>query len=268
MYKLGAIGAGHMGMAILNGAAETGVVKPEDIAVYEVSPERAEAARKLGYQILNSAAEVYQNCVYFLIAVLPQNAAALLEELKNCEPKEKPVVVSIVSGMGSSFIRKALGADTRVINIVPNLTLAVGYGATAIAHTENVTAEILSPVLRVFEGLGQAVVAEEKLLREIISANGCAPGYAFYMINAVAKSAAERGVDYGLAVKMAAAAFGGAAKMILESEKTAEELLAQVCSPGGLTERGVNYFDAHKLDEIIKNGAWKSVKRGYELALE
>ncbi|MDR1664278.1 MAG: pyrroline-5-carboxylate reductase [Clostridiales bacterium] len=267
MYKLGAIGAGHMGAAILKGAVKTGVFKPEEIAVCEINPTRRAKARDRGYVIHKDAAEVYEHCEYLLLSVLPQNAASLLAELARCSPAEMPVVVSIVSGMGSSFIRRMLGAETKVINVVPNITLSVGLGATAVSHTGNVTAEILAPVLQIFDGLGQTAVVDEKLLREIIAANGCAPGFAFYMMDAVAKAAEAHGVDYKLALKMTASAFEGAAKMALESGKSAADLLEQVCSPGGLTEKGVKYFDEHKLNEIIMNGAWESVKRGYELAL-
>lgn len=267
MYKIGVIGAGHMGMALLDGVIRTGAAQPSEIYVYEKLPERAAAAQANGFIIAENERAVYDACAYLLLAVLPQEVEAVLQKLAETSCKgSRPVICSIVSGLGSVFIRGYLGEDTPVINIVPNIALSVGMGATVLARTSNVPDLVLNGAVKVLDELGLTAVAEERLLTEIIPANGCAPGYAFYMIDAVARAVAERGVDYALAVRMTAAGFAGAARMVLESEQTPDTLLARVCSPGGLTAQAIDYFNSHAMSEIIAGGVNESIRRGYELA--
>ena len=266
MHKLGAIGAGHMGMVIIDSLVCGKLASPAEVLVFEIDKRRAEQAQMRGYAIVGSETEVYTRCEYVLLAVLPQQCVSLLTDLSGCAPASPPVVISIVSGISSAFIRQYLGERTPVINVVPNLTLSVGAGATAISRTPNVLDEIFLNITEVFSSLGEIAIVEEPLLKEIIAANGCAPGYAFFFMDAVARTVAARGVDYSLAVRMTAKAFEGAAQMALAGEKDPSALCAQVCSPGGLTVQAIDHFNEHGLADTIASGIVKSIERGYELA--
>ncbi|MCL2708167.1 MAG: NAD(P)-binding domain-containing protein [Defluviitaleaceae bacterium] len=266
MRKLGVIGFGHMAQTMLSGAADFGVIAPDDALVYDVSDSRMKEASRLGYGVASNGRAVYEGCRYLLLAVLPQNADGALSGLSGCGCVP-PVIISIVSGMGSSYIRKFLGEGVRVINLVPNLTISVGFGACAASRTENVPDKLWQAFLEVLGRFGQVAAVDEARLTEIIPANGCAPGYAFYLIDAVASACAEGGVDYGLAVKMAAASFAGAGKILLESNLGPAEQLARVCSPGGLTAKGIEYFNSCGIAKSIGEGVCESAKRGRELAL-
>jgi pyrroline-5-carboxylate reductase len=255
-------------MVMLDAAVRHGAVKPEEVLLYDINPERMADAAGRGFHAAGDERDAAGNCQYLFLAVLPQNSETVLGRLSECGLPERPVVISIVSGLGSSCIRRFLGGETQVVNIVPNLTLSVGFGATAVSRTGNVPDAVFDGIVKLLERSGQVAAVGEERLRDIIPANGCAPGYAFYMIDAVAEACAERGIDYGLAVRMAAASFAGAAKMLLDSDRTPKELLSQVCSPGGLTAKGVEYFTGRGLGEIIAGGIAESVKRGYELALD
>ena len=268
LYKLGVIGTGHMSGVMLDGAVEAGILKPGEVFVYDISPARMEETKKKGYHLARDMAEVYTRCSYLLLAVPPQSGESVLKELQQCNNENNPFVLSIVSGMGSAFIKKYLGSGAKVVNIVPNLPISVGFGAIAVSRTPNVPDDMFCGLLDALKRFGRVVNVEEHMLKEIIPANGCGPGYAFYMIDAVASACAKQGVDYGLAVEMAAAAFAGAAKMLLApNAKSPKELISQVCTPGGLTEKGINHFESMGLFDIIAEGAAKSAKRGHELAL-
>jgi len=266
MYKLGAIGAGHMGMVIIDCLARSGFAAPEKIMVHDTNPERTAAAAQKGYSIAGHEANVYTNCENVLIAVLPQQMQTVLLDLSECKVPNVPVVMSIVSGISSAYIRKFLGNETPVVCIVPSIGLSVGMGATALSRTENVGDGIFGEIKKTFDMNGETAVVDEPQLKDIIAANGCAPGYAFYFMEAVALAVADRGVDYSLAVKMTAKSFAGAAEMALASGKPLPELLAEVCSPGGLTTQAAKHFNEENVNRIIADGVNKSIRRGYELA--
>ena len=53
--------------------------------------------------------------------------------------------------------------------------------------------------------------------------------------------------------------------MILENDKPIEQLIKDVCSPGGTTIEGVKVFDNANLDKIVEDCFNACVKRAYEL---
>ena len=264
MYELGVIGAGHMGMAILESGIAAGFIKPAEALAYDVSAERMKALKDKGFAAAAGTREVYEQSKQVLLAVLPQHCESVLESMKSERVTHPPVILSIVSGLSSACIRKYLGENTPVINIVPNLTILSGLGATAMSRTDNVPDGVFDETVRFYEEMGEVAVVAEPLLKEIIPVNGCAPGYVFYIIDAMAKAMA--GIDYQDAVRLAAASFAGSAQMLLNGDASPTERLGQVCSPGGLTAAGVEYFNRFKLDEIIAGGMWASADRGRELA--
>jgi pyrroline-5-carboxylate reductase len=267
MFTIGAIGAGHMGMEILDAAVRADIAKPSGVLVYEKSPERARLARGRGFAAAGGESEVYLNAQYLLLAVPPQETVLtpVLTKLSRCVVTHRPVVISIMAGIGSDCLRQYLGAQTPVICVMPTIGMSVGHGAAAVAHTPNVPTQALADILRIFTSTGEAAILKEPLLREAVAANGCSPGYAFYIMEALAKAVAERGVDYNMAVRMVARGFAGAAELALTRGTALPLLLAQVCTPGGLTAKGIDTFNAKGLDGALKEGALASIIRGYEL---
>jgi len=266
MFKLGVIGAGHMGMAILDAVIEHNLAAPSDILAYDIAPERSREAKGRGFAVAGNEAEVYANCQLLMLAVSPQVCEALLVKLAKSAIRleKKPIIINIMAGISSNYIRTHL-KDIAVITIMPTMGMKVGQGAAAIAYTDNVADSELSYVMKIFYATGEVVIAEESLLKEIVAVNGCMPGYVFYMLEAFAKEAERQGIDFQTALRMTARGFIGAAQQVLEGAAP-KEMIAKVCTPGGLTAKGVESFEANHLDKILAEGMNASIKRGYELA--
>ena len=262
MFKIGAIGAGHMGMAVLDAIATQ--VNPAEVLVYEIDQHRKKAVKSRSFAAAGSEYEVYCNSEILLLALRPQSCEELFNKLVKGTDKreESPVVFNIMSGISSNYIRKYLGEETPVITVIPTLGMKTGQGAAAVAFTDNVPADILSYILDIFKRTGEAVVLPESSLKEIIAVNGCMPGYVFYLIDAFARVA--QGVDYSTASRIVARGFIGSALQVMEGGDP-KELMGQVCTKGGLTAQGVDYFEKNQLDKILEEGMGESIRRGYEL---
>ena len=266
MFKLGTIGAGHMGMAILDAAIEHNLAKPSDILVYEINPERSREAKNRGFAAAGNEAEVFANSNLVMLAVSPQVCEDLLVKLAKTATRleKKPVIVNIMAGISSNYIRKHLG-DVPVITLMPTMGMRVGQGAAAIAYTDDVPDVDLSYVMKIFYATGEVVIVEEPLLKEIVAVNGCMPGYVFYILDAFAKEAERQGLDYQTSLRMAARGFSGAATQVLEGASP-KEMIAKVCTPGGLTAKGVENFEENHMAQLLSEGMKASIRRGYELA--
>ena len=267
MFKIGAIGAGHMGMTILDAIISQNKAKATDILVYELDERCRRQAKSRGFAAAGNENEVYANAQLLLLAVPPQACEKLFDKLARSAQRQeqKPVVVSIMAGIGSNYIRKYLGSDTAVITVMPTICMKAGHGATTVAHTDNVPADTLSYMLEIFYATGEAIMVDEPLIKELVAVNGCMPGYALYMLDAFAREAETKGIDYRTAVRLAARGFAGAATLVLE-EADPRELLSQICTPGGLTTQGITSFDQNQLPKILATGMQSSIQRGHELA--
>ena len=259
MYKIGAIGAGHMGMIILDAFAAQDA---DGFIVYDIDEIKKSELKKRGFVVAECEKSAYENCELLLMAVRPQNCGEMFSKLN--DTVNKPVIVSIMAGISSNYIREQMGGETPVVMIMPTMGMKVNQGFTAIARTDNVPDDVLSFLINVFNAYGETYIANESEMAEIEGISGCMPGYVYYIIDAFARGAQSRGLDYNLAVKMAVRGFLGAAAQVLDGGGPGE-LLKQVCTPGGLTAQGIKSFDENKLDKILLEGMASSIRRRYEI---
>ena len=261
-YRLGGIGAGNMGGAILQGAVRCGYAAAGEIAVFDMSEQKRQECRDKGYAVLDSERAVYESCGQLLLAVKPQGAPAVLETLAACA--EKPnLLLSIVTGFTTDRLHRALGV--KVVRIMPNTPLLLGVGATALCAGQGVSESELQSAVELFGTMGEAAVIDESRLNEVIPVNGSSPAFVYYYIDVLARWAQEQGIDYRTALRLAAKTFEGAARMVLSGEDDPQELIRKVCSPGGATLEGMAALEKGGADKTLRAAADACVKRAYEL---
>ena len=149
---------------------------------------------------------------------------------------------------------------------MPNTPALISSGATAIARDENVDEETFNKVKKIFESIGIVEEISEDKMNEIIPVNGSMPAYLYYFVKAFIDAAVEEGIDYEVAKRLACESVIGSSKMILETNKSIDELIKDVCSPGGATLEGLYVFNENKMDEIIKKASKACVDKAYDLS--
>ena len=80
--KIGIIGCGNMGGAILYGALESGILPKENAYVYDINPAMMEKAKSWGVHLSADDEDVCKKSDMILLAVKPQNAAEALAQCK------------------------------------------------------------------------------------------------------------------------------------------------------------------------------------------
>ena len=106
---------------------------------------------------------------------------------------------------------------------------------------------------------------DEKDIDAASAVSGCGPAFVFMFIKALALGGVNSGLDFDVALGLAAQTVMGSAKMLMQVEKTADELRDAVCSPGGSTIEGVKSLNADNFDDVIAKAIDKSFKRTVEL---
>lgn len=265
-YRLGVLGAGNMGMAIVSGAVRAGRCAAAEALLFNRTEEKRAEKAALGYAVTGDYTEVFRSCEQVILGVKPQNFDEILPVLAANMPEEKPLVVSIAAGVTFAKMEAALGADCPMIRVMPNTPLILGQGATALVKNGAASAEQLDDVRALFDSMGvTAVFDHEDMLNEVIPYNGSAPAYVYAFIEGMARSAEAHGIDREQALRLICKTCIGAAEMVLTGDQTPAELIRAVCSPGGTTIEAVKVLEERGLNEMLAEASDKCIARAYEL---
>lgn len=241
--KIGFIGCGNMGKAILGGLIASGQVQPGQIWVYTPSPDKVAALRdQYGINAASSAQEVAQIADIVFGAVKPGIMTKVLGDVASSLNKES-LVVSIAAGVTLEQLARALGHDRKIIRAMPNTPSLVNAGMTSVTPNALVSSEDVAEVLTIFRCFGQAEQIAEPMIHPVVGVSGSAPAYVFMFIEAMADAAVLGGMPRAQAYKFAAQAVMGSAKMVLESGEHPGALKDMVCSPGGTTIEAVRVLE-------------------------
>ena len=265
MRKIGFIGCGNMASAMIGGLLKTGY-SPALINVFDIDAEKAEAFAERGALVRADEIDVAKNSDVVVLAVKPQVMKPLLEKLGRAN--ENAVYVSIAAGVSTASVKRFLGYDAKVVRVMPNTSLLMGLGATAISHSAPVSDEEFGFVKGLFTSGGIIEEVGEDMMNAVISVNGSSPAYVYYLAKAVVDGAEKQGIDRETALRLFTKVLEGGAKMLTDSGLTPEELIDRVCSKGGTTIEAINVFDARGVEDAVVEGMEACTKRACELDLK
>ena len=135
MKKIGMIGVGNMGGAILRGMIASGYVAAEDVMACLHSEEKRQAlaAEIPGLTCTTDAKALAQECRMIVLAVKPQVLGELLDSIKG-EINDR-ALVSIAAGWTMDMLTsKVAGTTATLLRVMPNTPALVGAGMTAICR--------------------------------------------------------------------------------------------------------------------------------------
>lgn len=260
--RLGFIGAGNMATAIFDGVTANGLVNPKCITVSNPHADKLEHPKTVGAHVTFDNVSVVQASDVIVLAVKPQKFEEVLAEIKDFGAGK--CFVSIAAGISTQWIRSRL-PGAMVIRVMPNTPLQLGLGATAIARADDVPEHLFSAVCDMFSAAGSVAVIPESQMDDVIPVSGSSPAFFFRMADVMVRWAKDQGMEPELALELAAAAMKGSAEMLLRSGKAADELIRQVCSPGGTTLAAMTAFDDLDFDGLLAEAMTRCAKRSREL---
>ena len=151
-YEAGFIGAGNMGGALARAALKK--VGGDRVAVSCSSKESTAAkAAKLGCAAAN-AEEIIADSRYIFLGVKPQMLRSVVQSLEKPLHEADTVFVSMIAGVSLDTLAQLLGADKKIIRIMPNTACAVGQGVLLVCANAKVTAQELAEFEEMMENSG------------------------------------------------------------------------------------------------------------------
>ena len=249
--KIGFIGLGNMGSAILQGILATKIVPATQFYVYDVVENVAESyQQQFHVNALTSAKDVAKECDIVFLAVKPNNIADVLSEIQK-ELKKSTVIVSIAAGITIKTIEGYVGYEQKVVRVMPNTPALVNSAMSSITANAEVSEEELKQVKTLLDCVGLSEIVPEYQVHAVTGVSGSAPAFVFMFIEALADAAVKGGLPRKSAYKFAAQTVLGSAKLVLETGRHPGDLKDMVCSPNGTTIEGVQVLEAKGLRSAV-----------------
>ncbi len=265
--KIGFIGAGNMGTALMSGARKA--FDADRFIFFDRNTDKRERiSGQLGIRAADDAVEVARESGILFLMVKPQNYAEVIDQIKG-ELQEDHIVISVAPGVTGGWIRRQAGVNVRVVRVMPNTPSLIGAGMTGLAYEEGALSDEESDVImQIFGSCGKVRRVDESLMDAVICASGSSPAFYYLFIDAIAKRCEELGMTREDAVFFAAQTAVGSGKMVLESDEAPAVLAERVCSKGGTTIEGVRSLQADELDSIVARAIDATYKRAVEMRKE
>lgn len=258
---LGFIGTGNMATAIIKGVISSGMLKGEEIGVFDIAAEKAKAlADEYGVRVLGSAESVAENCQRIVLSVKPNVISSVLSEIDSVARKKNPLFISIAAGKELGYLLSCVSYEAKFVRVMPNINAVVLEAVSAFCANENVSKEEKAFVKELCSSFGTAVEIKEELFSVFSAIAGCSPAFSYMYIDSLARGAVKNGMSKDMALKIAAQAVLGSARMILDSDEHPWSLVDKVCSPGGTTIEGV----ASLKENGFENSVMKAVQASYD----
>lgn len=238
--KIGFIGTGNMGEALIKGFISSGFVCKEDIIAFDNDYGRLSAIKDaFGLTVAKDAGSVVDGSDVIILAVKPDIVENVLEECGGNfnNASELKILVSIAVGIPISFYKRRIGDKVRIVRTMPNTPALIGKGTTLLCFDETFGQDSREKqyILSLFGCVGLAEELDEKLMGQVTALTGSSPAYVFVMIEAMADAAVRAGIKRDVAYRLAASTIIGSAAMLLQTGKHPGELKDAVCSPAGTT---------------------------------
>lgn len=264
--KIGFIGAGVMGEALIRGILKKKLVRNENIFASDIDRKKLNFLKnELKINPVNSNKELVKLVDVVILAVKPQVIMPVLEEIEKVSLKEK-LLISIAAGISIELLEKNIPQDVPVVRTMPNTPCLIGEGMTGISYNKNCKNFHKKIAEKIFSSVGRVVIVEEKLMDALTAISGSGPAYVFLMIEALSDAGVRIGIPRKLSQDLAIQTVLGATKLAISTGKHPAELKDMVSSPGGTTIAALHILEEEGFRASLINAVYSAYKKAKELS--
>lgn len=277
--KIGFIGAGNMGQAMVGALIKSGCSVPSNIFVSDIQKDQTEGLKKTyGITVSSSNPEIVQACDVIVLAVKPQSIEQMLSDLSSDydfnSSSQKKIFISIAAGTQikkiETYLYASLDIDKRrkfpILRVMPNTPALVLEGMSGVCANEHATPEDMQVAKIILSAMGQVFECQEKDMDAVTAMSGSGPAYCFYLVEAMINAGIKLGIDKKNAGKLTIATLKGALILLENQNESAEDLRKKITSPGGTTEAAINVLESNSVKQHIENAIIAAAKRSRELS--
>lgn len=255
MTKIGFIGMGNMASAIAGGIVKSGFIAGKDVYAFDIDQAKLNAMhQEYAINACTNEQELVKSVDLIVMAVKPNIVESVISKI--VDELANKAMISIVAGYDNEKYNSLLLPSTRHLTIMPNTPALVLAGITLFEQENSLTAEELNFAKEMFSSIGEVVVLPSYQMKAGGSISGCGPAFVYMFIEAMADGGVSLGLPRDIAYKLASQTLIGSGMMQKETKLHPGVLKDQVCSPGGITIKGVEMLE----ENGFRNAVLKAIK--------
>jgi pyrroline-5-carboxylate reductase len=260
--KLGVIGGGVMGSAIVSRLLSRGIYQHHEISIGEPTIEQRTAIQQQLGVLVTEDNKLVAMAPVLLLAVKPQIFDKVVADL--IQPHPTQIVISILAGVSIDRLERAF-PDRAIIRAMPNTPATVGMAMTAISAGNRVDSQQLELATKIFQAIGEVVTVPESLMDAVTGLSGSGPAYVAIAIEALADGGVAAGLPRPIADRLALQTVLGTAQLLNESHLHPAQLKDRVTSPGGTTITGITKLEQAGFRSALIEAVIAAANRSREL---
>ena len=265
MDKIGIIGLGNMGEAIVKALLKSGL-KRESILCSEVKPDRANQIESVYKVKISSVEELVRKARYIILAIKPQDSKKLLNLIVPLIDESK-VIVSIMAGITISNIVAAIGKPAKIVRTMPNICAKVAEGAIGITSNSLVEKKEMEAVAALMSSLGKTIEVGEELMDPVTALGGSGPAFFLLFLESVIDAGVKMGFTRDKSRAICTQVVKGTLKMLEEEGLHPTLMREMVTSPAGTTIAGLAVLEESAFKGNIIKALEAASRRARELSL-
>lgn len=236
--KIAILGAGNMGTALAKGLLRGGIAA-KDVVLTCRSPQKHAELTELQFTLLTDNRAAIASAEVVILAVKPWQIVTLLQEITP-DLSQGATVISVAAGITVAELSAQLPKDVHAVRAMPNTAVALNEGVIALASSSEkgrtTASALLSP-------LGLVVPVEESKMDALTALAGCGIAHALRFLRAAQCAGVQMGLPADQSAQIFAQVMAGAVALMRQPNTTAEQEIDRICTPGGLTIRGLNALE-------------------------
>lgn len=245
-----------------DGFIKSGAVKPADISVANPTAQKLEHFALQGASVTTDNKTATEGADIVIIAVKPWLVEQVVNELKPVLNYTRQTIITVAAGISGSQFTAWLKKDDAVPQtfiVIPNTAIAVLASMTFIVPV-NATADTTTTIKALFDNVGQTMVTDERHLSAGMTLASCGIAYAMRYVRAAAEGGVELGFKADMAKDIVLQTMKGAVELLQANGNHPEAEIDKVCTPGGLTIRGLNEMEHAGFTSAVIRGLKAAAK--------
>jgi len=264
--KIGFIGCGNMGKALVKSVVENKVFPSSSVYVADIRKELLGLSAEIGVNETDNIS-LAKKCDIIILAVKPKDVKPVIEEIE-CFINERKLIISIAAGVSTSTIESFLkNIQIPIVRVMPNLNVKVNAGLLpyCLGRYASKYKELIE---KIFAFSGFVFELKEEKFDAVTAISGSGPGFIFFIAEIIESVCRAKNFTAEEADLISAHIIYGSGKMLVDTKTAPKVLKEMVSSPKGTTLAGLNVFVERGLKDIFEEAIDKAETRSRELSKE
>ena len=221
--RVGIIGAGALGGALIDRLLASGSVPPSGIIACDPKDARREEIGKRFAVAITADPKEAAACGIVVLAAPPLEIRKVLEEITD-QLGHRPLIVSFAGAIPLSLLEATLPAGVPVVRGNPNSASIVGGGYNPVVYGSNIDQATRALADRFLGLLGSGPVIRDAEMNLYTALTAVGPTYFLPVFDAMISAGLAAGLSRAAAVAAAVETARGSAEMVARRSETPEQL--------------------------------------------